>query len=80
VGGASLTREGHWMAATLALGQGAALSHRSAAELWALIPGCSSLMTRGYTVLRFTWRQLTERRDWVARKVLEALGGLPLRR
>ena len=229
VGGASLTREGHWMAATLALGQGAALSHRSAAELWTLIPGCSSLMhvtapstggrsrrrglivhrfqrpprvilkrgvpvttplrtledlkggvdrltfdravteaerlrlctkkeldevlpihtptankfeqrflklckahsiprpqcqewirdyradflwpdrkliietdgydthgtrmafeddrardvelsTHGYTVLRFTWRQLTERPDWVARKVVEALGGLPLRR
>ena len=30
------------MAATLALGDRAALSHRSAAELWNLIPGCSS--------------------------------------
>ncbi len=30
------------MAAVLAAGDGAALSHRSAAELWGLIPGCSS--------------------------------------
>jgi hypothetical protein len=28
------TREGHWMAAVLACGEGAALSHRSAAALW----------------------------------------------
>lgn len=44
VGGAQLTRYGHWMAATLAGGPGAALSHRSAAELWTLIPGCSSFV------------------------------------
>lgn len=30
------------MAAVLAAGPGAALSHRSAAELWGLLPGCSS--------------------------------------
>ena len=42
VAGTPATREAHWMAAVLAAGPGAALSHRSAAELWALIPGCSS--------------------------------------
>lgn len=42
VGPGALTREGHWMAATLAVGHRGALSHRSAAELWGLIPGCSS--------------------------------------
>jgi len=42
VAGAPATREAHWMAAVLAAGPGAALSHRSAAELWALISGCSS--------------------------------------
>ena len=42
LGRTGLAREGVWMAATLALGDRAALSHRSAAELWALIPGCSS--------------------------------------
>jgi hypothetical protein len=34
VGHASLTRQGHWMAAVLACGPGAVLSHWSAAELW----------------------------------------------
>jgi hypothetical protein len=34
VGHARLTREGRWMAAVLALGEGAALSHVSAAALW----------------------------------------------
>lgn len=31
------TREGHWMAAVLAAGPGAILSHRSAAALWGLV-------------------------------------------
>jgi hypothetical protein len=34
VGWSDLTREGRWMAAILACGRGAALSHRSAAALW----------------------------------------------
>lgn len=37
VGHAKLTRHGHWMAAVLALGEGALLSHRDAAALWGLI-------------------------------------------
>jgi very-short-patch-repair endonuclease len=41
VAGAPPSREGLWMAAVLAAGESAALSHRSAAELWGLIPGCS---------------------------------------
>jgi very-short-patch-repair endonuclease len=36
VGHRSLTREAHWMAAVLAGGDGAVLSHRSAAALWAI--------------------------------------------
>jgi len=36
VGTRQLPRHGHWMAAVLALGPGAALSHRSAAALWGL--------------------------------------------
>jgi len=36
VGHQVLSREGRWMAAVLACGQGAALSHRSAAALWGL--------------------------------------------
>ena len=42
VAGAPATREAIWMAAVLAGGEGAALSHRSAAELWGVLPGCSS--------------------------------------
>ena len=41
VGHPRLSNEGRWMAATLACGEGAALSHRSAAELWALLPAAS---------------------------------------
>ena len=37
VGHAGLSIEGRWMAAVLACGDGAALSHRSAAELWKLL-------------------------------------------
>jgi len=36
VGWPRLTREGRWMAAVLACGKGAALSHRSAAALWGI--------------------------------------------
>jgi very-short-patch-repair endonuclease len=38
VGHGRLTREGHWMAAVLAYGPSAMLSHRSAAALWGLRP------------------------------------------
>jgi very-short-patch-repair endonuclease len=38
VGHSGLSSEGRWMAAVLSLGQRAALSHRSAAELWAMLP------------------------------------------
>ncbi len=37
VGHPGISREGRWRAATLACGPGAALSHRSAAELWRLL-------------------------------------------
>jgi very-short-patch-repair endonuclease len=36
VGRPTLTRHGHWMAAVLAFGDGAVLSHRTAAALWGL--------------------------------------------
>ena len=38
VGHPGLSREGLWIGAVLACGEGAALSHRSAAELWGLLP------------------------------------------
>ena len=38
VGHTALTREGRWLAAVLACGPGALLSHRSAAALWGLRP------------------------------------------
>ena len=38
VGHRVLTQRGHWMAAVLAAGPGAVLSHRSAAALWAIRP------------------------------------------
>jgi predicted transcriptional regulator of viral defense system len=39
VGYRKLTRHGHWMAAVLAYGPDAVLSHRSAAALWGVGPG-----------------------------------------
>src|SRR5690349_5849655 len=38
VGRRDVTRHGELMAAVLACGQGAVLSHRSAAELWGILP------------------------------------------
>lgn len=38
VGHPRLSREGRWMAAVLACGDGAVISHRSAASLWELLP------------------------------------------
>jgi very-short-patch-repair endonuclease len=38
VGHSGLSNEGRWMAAVLACGEGAVLSHRSAAELWEMLP------------------------------------------
>jgi hypothetical protein len=43
VGNPRLTDHGRWKAATLALGSRAVLSHRSAAELWELLPSTGSL-------------------------------------
>jgi very-short-patch-repair endonuclease len=41
VGVRRLSRRGRWMAAVLACGEGAVLSHRSAAALWRLLPPAS---------------------------------------
>ncbi len=41
VGHPVLAREGRWLAAVLACGDGAVLSHRSAAALWGLVPGAT---------------------------------------
>jgi very-short-patch-repair endonuclease len=38
IGNPNITREGHWIAAVLACGEGAVLSHQSAAALWKLSP------------------------------------------
>src|SRR4051794_589674 len=38
VGHRRITQEAHWLAAVLAAGDDAVLSHRSAAEAWALLP------------------------------------------
>src|SRR4051794_12500155 len=39
VGHPNLGKEGRWMAAVLACGEGAVLSHVAAAELWGMLPG-----------------------------------------
>jgi very-short-patch-repair endonuclease len=44
VGNPNITREGHWMAAVLASGKGAVLSHQSAAALWKLSPTCPPIV------------------------------------
>ena len=44
VGTHMLTREGYWMAAVLSVGEGAVLSHQSAAALWKISPTSPSLI------------------------------------
>jgi very-short-patch-repair endonuclease len=39
-----ITRKGRWMAAVLAAGEGAVLSHRSAARLWRLLPPAAEVI------------------------------------
>jgi very-short-patch-repair endonuclease len=39
-----ITRKGRWMAAVLAAGKGAVLSHRSAARLWRLLPPAAEVI------------------------------------
>jgi very-short-patch-repair endonuclease len=51
VGHRGLSQEGRWMAAVLACGPGAVLSHRSAAELWGMLkprPGPIDVTIPGY--------------------------------
>jgi very-short-patch-repair endonuclease len=43
VGHRELTQDGRWMAATLAGGESAVLSHRSAGQLWGLVPRTGSI-------------------------------------
>jgi very-short-patch-repair endonuclease len=79
VGHTALTREGQLMAAVLACGRGAVLSHRAAAERWAMMPrqrGAIDVTTRrsvaghrGITIHRV--RHL-HRHDWLV------MDGLPL--
>jgi very-short-patch-repair endonuclease len=44
VGHRAPSNEGRWMAAVLACGEGAVLSHRSAAELWEMLPARGGLV------------------------------------
>lgn len=43
-GSRRISRKGQWMAAVLAAGEGAALSHRSAARLWRLLPPATEVI------------------------------------
>lgn len=55
VGRPELSREGHWMTAILACGDGAALSHRSAMALWGIgtdAPGRIDVSVRAHTRVR----------------------------
>jgi hypothetical protein len=44
LGARRITRRGRWMAAVLAAGEGAVLSHRSAARLWRLLPPAAEVI------------------------------------
>jgi predicted transcriptional regulator of viral defense system len=44
VGHTNLSREGRWLAGVFACGEGAVLSHESAAALWRLSPTCPALV------------------------------------
>src|ERR1700712_5488271 len=44
VGHGALTRQGRWLAGVLSCGEGAVLSHWSAAELWGIRPGSREMI------------------------------------
>jgi very-short-patch-repair endonuclease len=73
VGGPDLNQDGRWMAAILACGRSALLSHQSAAELWRIrrlesglvevtLPTASKRQVRGLTVHRRTVLSPADRR------------------
>lgn len=78
VGHRLLTKQGRWMAAVLAAGPGAVLSHRSAAAHWGIRP--SDRLVADVTV----GRALTQRsglrihRSWLPHDEVTALDGIPV--
>jgi very-short-patch-repair endonuclease len=79
VGVRRISRRGRWMAATLAAGEGALLSHRSAARLWRLMPAAAERIDVTVPTGRVVRRQgivshesLVAEDEWVVRD------GIPL--
>jgi Transcriptional regulator, AbiEi antitoxin len=82
VGPRLLRIEGHWLAAVLAVGDGAALSHRSAAALWDLMP--ATARASDVTVARNVKPRAGIRNGvpctTVARTIVDLAGVVPPRR
>lgn len=82
VGRHELTREGEWMAAVLACGRGAALSHRSAGALWGMAverPGRIDVSVARHCQLRRSGIRVRSRQSLSARD-LTIYRGIPLTR
>jgi very-short-patch-repair endonuclease len=79
VGHRRLTREGEWMAAVLAAGAGAAVSHRSAAALHGLLPERGRRVDVTTTARRVTtnWVEVFPVRELAAEEVTTR-GGIPV--
>lgn len=78
VGTPNLTRKGRWMAAVLAAGPGAVLSHRDAAALWGILPSNRRLIEVSVPRRRRTREGLTIRRAALPPDETTTLAGIPV--
>lgn len=78
VGHRALSREGRWMAAVLAGGNGAALSHRSAGALWGILPNARTDAEITVPVTRRRRPGLEQHQSILVADELTAVDGVPV--
>jgi hypothetical protein len=77
VGQAGLTMEGRWLAAVLACGANAVLSHRSAAQLWGMLPRSRSVPEATRPTAARRRSQLTVHRGSLPGDEVDVVDGIP---
>jgi hypothetical protein len=73
-----ISRKGRWMGAVLACGEGALLSHRSAARLWALLPPAGEWVDVTRPDRRIKRDGIVSHRGFVAEDEREMVDGIPV--
>jgi len=78
VGVRRITQRGCWMAAVLAAGEGAVLSHRSAARLWGVLPLAAEWIDVAVPGKRIRRQGIVNRRSEVADDEQTVVDGIPV--